>query len=82
VHADPKSSGDLPDEPIARLVILGSEYPHRRQNAGIKAVEYAEEILNKAYKEQRHWVACACPESRRVEALVTSFACKHQPGVA
>src|SRR5438132_1625376 len=28
VHACPPSTGDVPDDPEARLVILGPEYPH------------------------------------------------------
>ena len=45
VHANPFGSGDVPDEPSARLVVLGPEYPHRRNNGGSKALEYADEIL-------------------------------------
>ena len=45
VHPDPKDSGDVPDEPGARLVVLGPAAPHRKSNGGSKAMEYAEEIL-------------------------------------
>ncbi len=45
VHPDPKDSGDVPDDPSCRLVILGPEYPHRKANGGSKAMAYANDIL-------------------------------------
>jgi uncharacterized protein len=72
VHTDPKSSGDIPDEPMTRLVILGPEYPHRRQNGGSKALVYAEEILGQrgtVPRLYRNMVVFLVAESERLKEL-------------
>lgn len=72
VHTDPKSSGDVPDEPITRLVILGPEYPHRRQNGGSKALEYAGEILKQrgtVPRTYRNMVVFLVSEHERLQEL-------------
>lgn len=45
VHADPKGSGDVPDEDSCRLVIIGPAHPHRKDNGGSPAVAFADEVL-------------------------------------
>jgi hypothetical protein len=44
VHVVPESSGEVPDEMEARLVVLGPDYPHDNMG-GSKAKAAAEEIL-------------------------------------
>src|SRR5208337_3100527 len=46
VHACPASSGDIPDEPEARLVILGPEFPHSAKSADSPARSEASNILD------------------------------------
>ena len=46
VHDCPRSSGDVPDEREARLVILGPEHPHTGKNGGSEARADAEKILD------------------------------------
>jgi predicted AAA+ superfamily ATPase len=47
VHTIPANSSDVPDEPEARLVILGTDAPHRARNGVSKALETAQEILER-----------------------------------
>lgn len=47
VHTIPANSGDVPDEPEARLVILGPDVPHRARNGTSKAQAAAQEILER-----------------------------------
>jgi len=45
VHVIPESSGDVPDEPSCRLVILRPSYAHRTRSEESKARDAAREIL-------------------------------------
>jgi len=47
VHTIPASSADVPDEPEARLVVLGPDAPHRARNGSSKALVAAQEILER-----------------------------------
>lgn len=46
VHAAPGSSGDVPDEPDARLVILGPEHPHVAKSVGSASRSEATKMLD------------------------------------
>jgi hypothetical protein len=46
VHIAPTSSGDVPDEPAARLVVLGPGRPHTMRAAGTEALAEAAAILS------------------------------------
>ncbi|RIK10616.1 MAG: AAA+ family ATPase [Acidobacteria bacterium] len=45
VHVAPRAPGDVPDEPEARLVILGPEYPHTSKTDDSEARSAAAKIL-------------------------------------
>jgi uncharacterized protein len=45
VHAAPDNSGSVGDEPEARLVIIGPNYPHSARDSDSKAIEGAKNIL-------------------------------------
>jgi predicted AAA+ superfamily ATPase len=45
VYAAPSSHGDVPDEPEARLVILGPEHPHASKNASSEARQATSTML-------------------------------------
>jgi len=45
VHAAPEDSADIPDEMLARLVILGPEYPHVGREETSPALEQSKHIL-------------------------------------
>lgn len=47
VHIIPAQSSDVPDEPEARLVVLGPDVPHRARNGSSKAQTAAQEILER-----------------------------------
>ena len=46
IHAAPASPADVPDDPSARLVVLGPEDPHSGKTAESSARDAAERILN------------------------------------
>ena len=45
VHVCVRDTGDVPDDPGARLVVLRPEHPHKRRGEGSRAVQAAEEFL-------------------------------------
>ena len=47
VHAAPASPGDVPDDPEARLVVLGPEYPHSGKSVDSPARMAAQQFLDK-----------------------------------
>ncbi|TAM79789.1 MAG: DUF499 domain-containing protein [Acidobacteria bacterium] len=54
VHAAPSSNGDVPDEPEARLVILGPEHTHTPKNPESAARAEAAKILDQRGTSPRH----------------------------
>lgn len=72
VHIAPASSGDVPDEPKVRLVVLGPNAPHRPRNGGSKAMEYAREIFDKrgnVPRIYRNMLVFLAADSERLEEL-------------
>jgi hypothetical protein len=55
VHAAPASSGNVGDEPEARLAILGPTYPHSAKGEGSKAIEAAKNIPATRGSGQRNY---------------------------
>jgi predicted AAA+ superfamily ATPase len=53
VHIAPDDTGDVPDEMEARLVVLGPDYPHAAKANDSRAIEAAQEMLNKRGTGQR-----------------------------
>jgi predicted AAA+ superfamily ATPase len=55
VHACPAGSGDVPDEPEARLVILGPEHPHTNKDATSAARQEAAAMLESRGNSPRNY---------------------------
>src|SRR5262249_55508271 len=55
VHVAPATSGDVGDEPEARLVILGPMYPHSAKGDSSRAIEAAKNILLTRGSGQRNY---------------------------
>jgi hypothetical protein len=71
VHAIPESSGEVPDEMDARLVVLGPDYPHEG-NGESKARAAADEILTKRGQQPRIFrnaLLFLAPDRRRLGEL-------------
>jgi predicted AAA+ superfamily ATPase len=72
VHVIPGNSADVPDEPEARLVILGPENAHRARNGSSKAQAAAQEILNQRGnmpRIYRNMLVFLATDSERLEEL-------------
>lgn len=71
IHVVPKDSADVPDEPEARLVILGPDCPHTTPGDS-KARVAAEEILTRRGQQPRVYrntLLFLAPDGRRLEEL-------------
>ena len=71
VHVVPESSGEVPDEMEARLVVLGPDYPHD-SNGESKAKAAADEILTKRGQQPRIFrnaLLFLAPDRRRLGEL-------------
>jgi len=55
IHACPSSSGDVPDEPDARLVILSPEYPHSSKSPKSPGFVVAASILESRGSSPRNY---------------------------
>jgi hypothetical protein len=53
VHVAPDTSGDIPDEDSARLVILHPSYSHSKNSKDSSALEFASQSLEKRGSAQR-----------------------------
>jgi len=72
VHTIPANSGDVPDDPDARLVILGPDMPHRARNGASKAQAAAQEILERRANSPRiyrNMLVFLAADSERLEEL-------------
>lgn len=72
VHVIPANSSDVPDEPEARLVVLGPDVPHRARNGASKAQAAAQEILERrgnSPRIYRNMLAFLAADSERLEEL-------------
>ena len=72
VHACPGSTGDVPDEPEARLVVLRPEATHRRNDAESRALGAADEVLanrGTAPRQHRNALLFLAADSEAMESL-------------
>ncbi len=77
VHVVPESSGDVPDEMEARLVVLGPDYPHDTTGES-KAKAAAEELLTRRGQQPRIFrnaLLFLAPDQRRLGELSRPCAC-------
>ena len=72
VHACPGSSADVPDEPAARLVVLGPGAAHADKDAASKALEAARELLSgrgRGPRQHQNMLAFLAPDREVTEGL-------------
>jgi hypothetical protein len=72
VHAIPAGSGDVPDETTCRLVILGTNAPHRPRSDESKAIDAAKEILERrgnSPRLYRNMLVFLAPDADRLAEL-------------
>ena len=72
VHACPVSSGDVPDEQEARLVVLAPGAAHAGKDAGSDALEAARELLSgrgKGPRQHQNMLAFLAPDREVLEGL-------------
>lgn len=77
IHVAPKSPSDVPDEPDARLVILGPWEPHKRNRTDSKAHEAAEQILQLRGSQpriNRNALVFLTPDHRELDKLLEATA--------
>jgi predicted AAA+ superfamily ATPase len=77
VHACPSSPGDVPDEPEARLVILGPQYGHRKGSEESAARKFAAELLaskGSGPRLERNCVVFLAPDKKELDALLDATA--------
>ncbi|MDQ3658839.1 MAG: ATP-binding protein, partial [Actinomycetota bacterium] len=72
VHVAPSTSGDVPDEPEARLVVLGPESTYRQNDPECVAAKEVVEVLNFRGGSPRHYrnaLVFLAPDRGRTEIL-------------
>jgi predicted AAA+ superfamily ATPase len=72
VHVCPVSAGEIPDDPEARLVILGPSAPHTNRDVGSLAMTTAHAILDQRASGQRlyrNMLVFLAPDLKRLEEL-------------
>ena len=72
VHACPASLGDVPDEPAARLVVLGCGATHAGGAAASKALDAARDLLfgrGKGPRQHQNMLAFLAPDREVMEGL-------------
>ncbi len=73
VHVAPDSTGDIPDEDAARLVILSPATAHSKGNDDSPAMRFAREILDKkgsAQRANRNMLVFLAPDTKRLDELM------------
>jgi predicted AAA+ superfamily ATPase len=71
-HVAPSSSGDVADEPEARLVVLGPESTYRQNDPECAAMQEANDLLNNRGGSPRHYrnaLVFLAPDRGRMETL-------------
>lgn len=77
VHPYPESPADVPDEPEARLVILGPKHPHRKGQESSPARTFAAEILaskGSGPRLERNCVVFLAADKKELDALLQAVA--------
>jgi predicted AAA+ superfamily ATPase len=73
VHVAPDTSGDIPDEDSARLVILHPSYSHSKNSKDSSALEFASQSLEKRGSAQRinkNMLIYLAADSKRLDELM------------
>lgn len=73
VHACPENTGDVPDEPAARLVVLSPRYAHKRGSNDSSALKQAIQILEtrgNSPRRYRNMLAFIASDEDAVQNLV------------
>ena len=77
VHVCPQNTSDVPDEPVARLVILRPEHAHRRRQEESLGRKAAAEFLDQrgnAPRLNRNALVFLAPDEKELENLLTAVA--------
>lgn len=72
VHVAPTASGDVADDPMARLVILGPDHPHVAKAEESPALHAARELLDRrgnSPRQFRNMLVFAAADQRSLEGL-------------
>ncbi len=72
VHVCPRSTGDVPDDDTARLVIIDPEYRHEKGSDSSEAMSFASEVLEErsgGARRYRNMLVFLAPDSNRLEEL-------------
>ena len=72
LQVDPKTSADIPDSEDARLVILGPEFSHSRNDSNSPATTFSEDATERrgsAMRANRNMLVFLAPDSKRLEEL-------------
>jgi predicted AAA+ superfamily ATPase len=72
VHVGSEDTGDIPDDPAARLVILHPQYRHTRGDEASSAMSFARRALDHRGSSQRinrNMVVFLAPDAKRMEEL-------------
>jgi len=72
VHIGSEDTGDIPDDPAARLVILHPQYRHTRSDGASAAMTFARRALDHRGSSQRinrNMVVFLAPDTKRMEEL-------------
>lgn len=79
VHVCPPASGDVPDEPATRLVIVPMEFTHSARSTNSSALHWAQSCLehrgtaNRTYKNALIFLAADDKRARELDDAVRSF---------
>ena len=79
VHIGSEDTGDIPDDPAARLVILHPQYRHSRGDEASPAMSFAHRALDHRGSSQRinrNMVVFLAPDTKRLEEL-TDAVCEY-----
>jgi len=77
VHPCPESTSEVHDEPEARLVILGPEYPHRKGQTDTAGMKFARSLLDQrgnSPRINRNMVVFLAADAAPLEALLQGTA--------
>jgi predicted AAA+ superfamily ATPase len=72
VHPAPRTAAEVPDEPEARLVVLGPEYPHSGKTANSPALNAAQHFIDKRAagdRLHRNMLVFLAPDRTRLAEL-------------
>jgi predicted AAA+ superfamily ATPase len=73
VHPCPESTSEVPDEPQARLVVLGPQYPHRKGLPATPALTFARTLLDQrgnSPRLSRNMLVFLAADQQRIDELL------------